>query len=202
MIFSDFFSYVQETRWYREFLNPVVDEIPAHSSVLDIGAGTGKLLQILSLEKEVQCTGTDTDPGMLQRARRKLGQVPAQLIPTEAGGALPFEDGRFDVVSICNVLFLLPENGVLQILSEARRVVRNGGKIVILHPSGRTTPRDLNRKFPFLLNPTAAMWYFATRNQARFWCRDNPLARFCSEHQLKYGRNTVFEGYALLEVIQ
>lgn len=68
MIFSDFFSYVQETRWYREFLNPVVDEIPAHSSVLDIGAGTGKLLQILSLEKEVQCTGTDTDPGMLQRA--------------------------------------------------------------------------------------------------------------------------------------
>lgn len=51
MKFSKFFSNIQEKPWYRQFLNPVISEIEQEGKLLDIGTGSGKLLQILATEK-------------------------------------------------------------------------------------------------------------------------------------------------------
>jgi len=55
MKFSKFFSNLQEASWYRQFLDPVINEIHGSSYLLDIGTGPGKLLEILSHEKNVSC---------------------------------------------------------------------------------------------------------------------------------------------------
>jgi ubiquinone/menaquinone biosynthesis C-methylase UbiE len=51
MSFSSFFSNLQEAPWYRSFLNPVINEINDDTTLLDIGTGSGKMIQILSNEK-------------------------------------------------------------------------------------------------------------------------------------------------------
>ena len=52
MKFSKFFSNLQEAPWYRQFLNPVIDEINDNSKLLDIGTGSGKMMEILISEKK------------------------------------------------------------------------------------------------------------------------------------------------------
>ncbi|MGV6827860.1 MAG: class I SAM-dependent methyltransferase [Flavobacteriales bacterium] len=72
MKFSKFFSNLQEAPWYRQFLNPVNNEVDINGRLLDIGTGSGKLIQILSTEKKVECVGVDTNNGMLEKAKAKL----------------------------------------------------------------------------------------------------------------------------------
>jgi ubiquinone/menaquinone biosynthesis C-methylase UbiE len=69
---NSFFSNVQEAPWYVEFLEPVVSQIPPFTKVLDIGTGSGKLLQLLLNEKNSDCTGIDTSESMLAEAEKKL----------------------------------------------------------------------------------------------------------------------------------
>ncbi len=71
MKFSKFFSNIQETPWYRSFLNPVIEEVKTSGRLLDIGTGTAKLIQILTLEKSIECVGVDTDSNMLIEAEKK-----------------------------------------------------------------------------------------------------------------------------------
>ncbi len=70
MKFSKFFSNIQEAPWYRSFLNPVINEIGVEGKVLDIGTGSGKLIQILSTENALDCTGVDTNSEMLDEAKK------------------------------------------------------------------------------------------------------------------------------------
>ena len=86
--FSHFFSKVQETHWYREFLTPVLDEISFGASVLDIGTGSGKLLGLLRKLKEVHATGIDTNQNMLDEAMLKVGSLGVALQKVEPGEKL------------------------------------------------------------------------------------------------------------------
>ena len=70
MKFSKFFSNLQEAPWYRSFLNPVINEICIKGKLLDIGTGSGKLIQILSTEIGMDCTGVDTNSKMLAEAKK------------------------------------------------------------------------------------------------------------------------------------
>lgn len=136
MTFAKFFSGVQESPWYRQFLNPVVEEVEEGAVLLDIGTGSGKLLQILTKDRRVKCVGVDTSPSMLQEAKKKLVGMSAELYEIKAQAPLPFEPNSFDQVTICNVLFNLPTSSVDLILEEAFRVLKKGGKVLVLTPTG------------------------------------------------------------------
>jgi ubiquinone/menaquinone biosynthesis C-methylase UbiE len=105
--FSSFFSNVQEAPWYVEFLEPVVSQIPPFTKVLDIGTGSGKLLQLLLNEKNSDCTGIDTSESMLAEAEKKLKGIAVSLVQVTSGAAFPFQNAGFDEICICNVLFNL-----------------------------------------------------------------------------------------------
>ena len=85
MKFSKFFSNLQEALWYRSFLNPVINEIGIKGKLLDIGTGSGKLIQILSTEIGMDCTGVDTNSKMLAEAKKKLRNINAELIEISCG---------------------------------------------------------------------------------------------------------------------
>jgi len=96
--------------------------------VLDIGCGTGTLLQRLSkIHPAAQLWGVDPVSEMLAKARRKLS--PAIELHQGWAERLPFADAQFDVVVSCSVFHYLtePENA----LAEIHRVLRANGQLAI-----------------------------------------------------------------------
>jgi flavin reductase (DIM6/NTAB) family NADH-FMN oxidoreductase RutF/ubiquinone/menaquinone biosynthesis C-methylase UbiE len=101
---------------------------------LDLGCGAGRVTRDLAPRcREV--VGVDSSPAMLERARERAAEFGlANVTYVEAqASALPFPEGSFDRVFIANLLFHLADPGVA--LREAKRVLRPGGRLVILDPS-------------------------------------------------------------------
>lgn len=90
-------------------------------------AGVGSGLDIPLLPDDAIYTGIDLTPAMLNRAHRY--NKPLKL---EQGNVmqLPYNDNQFDIVIMHLILAVVPEP--LRALHEASRVVKPGGRILIL----------------------------------------------------------------------
>jgi len=202
MSFSTFFSNLQESPWYREFLNPVICEIDNGSRILDIGTGSGKMLQLLYREKQVTGVGIDTEQSMLDEAKKKLTNTSIQLHQIDPGQNYPFKNDSFDSVTICSVLFNLKEKeSVNQILSEALRVLKRNGKVVILTPTGKGGFINLTRHFFSLKNKGIYIWYNATKKSAKRWAKEQHLKKYSIGKNLIYKKNETLKGFAQVETI-
>ena len=202
MKFSKFFSNLQEAPWYRSFLNPVINEIGTKGKLLDIGTGSGKLIQILSTEKKIECTGVDTDANMLAEAKVKLGSIHVKLIEISANEKLPFENNSYDYVTICSVLFHLKKENIDSMLKDAKRLLKKDGKIIILTPTGKGNILTLSTKYFSPKNLGIYIWYNATKKRAKIWANENYLKQYANENNLSYTSETVMKGFAQLEVLQ
>lgn len=95
--------------------------------LLDLGGGTGELAKYLPEALEI--TVADPSKAMLKKAKNK--EFAQNLKAVLADGAdLPFADNSFDYLTISDALHHFRE--VEAALSEARRVLKPGGKIYIL----------------------------------------------------------------------
>jgi ubiquinone/menaquinone biosynthesis C-methylase UbiE len=100
--------------------------------VLDAGCGSGPLFAALR-DRGAVVTGFDKSAGMLELARRRLGDG-ADLRVADLGRPLPFPDGAFDDVIASLVLHYLEDWTAP--LAELRRVLRPGGRLIasVDHP--------------------------------------------------------------------
>ncbi|MFP3712550.1 class I SAM-dependent methyltransferase [Puerhibacterium sp. TATVAM-FAB25] len=117
-------------RAWGTFARPVWDPLLAAagvrpgSRVLDVGCGTGELLERLAAGG-ARPAGVDPAPGMVRLARRRAPDADVVCAPFED---LPFADGAFDVVTAVNALQLAdPEEA----LDEAARVLVPGGALAL-----------------------------------------------------------------------
>lgn len=100
--------------------------------ILEVGVGTG--LSFDDYDASTSVTGIDLSEPMLQKARGKLasGRYPfvRQVLKMDAH-AMTFADASFDCVVAQFVITLVanPE----QVLSECHRVVRPGGRIILVN---------------------------------------------------------------------
>jgi SAM-dependent methyltransferase len=88
------------------------------------------VLSVRLAQENAEVTGLDSDPRMLEAARRRA--VDAKVIATFVIGkaeALPFPDASFDVVVAVTVLCFVPEP--VRAFAEMARVLRPGGRLVI-----------------------------------------------------------------------
>lgn len=124
---------VYDTRWsfYVEATTSATIarlSLPPTGRVLDVGCGTGVLLQKIA-HKYPQATlvGMDPVPEMLGVARER---VPASTQLREGWAEeLPFEDNDFDVVVSCNMFHYVRQP--VSALMEMHRVLRPGGELLI-----------------------------------------------------------------------
>ncbi len=121
--------YVGEAAVERALLDMLVGEGPI-GRLLDIGTGTGRILELLAPHSE-HSIGLDVDHDMLQLARAALGEAQLSSASVRHGDLrrLPFEAGSFDVAVMHHVLHLLdaPDEAI----ADAARLLRPGGRLVV-----------------------------------------------------------------------
>jgi ubiquinone/menaquinone biosynthesis C-methylase UbiE len=201
------FEVATNSPWYGQFLQPVVDEVrrlnPA--TVLDIGAGTGALARLLAPALPgVSLTGTDINQDYLKIARSGNGHPNVHFVKTDASGRLPFDDAAYDVVTVCSVLFLIPNAARAVLLGEIGRVMRPGGRLLVLTPAGRSRFGETlieTFSFPKGSRWTYILWKLLTANAARQWRTAQQLAVWSQTENWNYTSTQVFRKNATLEVI-
>lgn len=106
---------------HKDIIERLLNTYPPQYPVLDIACGTG-LLSAMVGRNGTGTTGLDHTPAMLDQARRN---APEATFVQGAAEALPFENESFSSVYICSALVYFTDIGAC--LSEAKRVLRNGG---------------------------------------------------------------------------
>ncbi|MFP5291285.1 MAG: class I SAM-dependent methyltransferase, partial [Actinomycetes bacterium] len=100
--------------------------------ILDAGCGSGPLIAELG-ERGASVAGFDASPEMIRLARDRLGDE-ADLRVADLTRPLPYDDGTFDDAVAMLVLHYLEDWS--RPLAELRRVLRPGGRLVVVvnHP--------------------------------------------------------------------
>ncbi len=140
--------------------------------VLDLGCGPGvSALEVARRLPEAQVIGLDITAAMLRQAQRYAardglaGRIP--WIQADAA-RLPFASSSLDVVTGHSFLYLVGDRQ--GVLAEAYRVLRPGGRIVLMEPSSRRlAPGLLRRAFgEFRFVVSAILWHIYSRLHGPF----------------------------------
>ncbi len=129
----DFWAEMTEARARRRCLD--LAAVRDGEDVLEVAVGTGGLFaEIVRANPHGRTEGVDLTPEMLARARAKVGRLPGRHSLTIADAtALPFADASFDLV-VNNYMFdLMPESLFAPVLAQFRRVLRPGGRLVLVN---------------------------------------------------------------------
>jgi SAM-dependent methyltransferase len=99
--------------------------------VLELGCGGGINMQFYDPAKITSFSGLDPSPGLLERSLQAAQEKGMQAdIRGGIGEDMPFADSSFDTVLVTFTLCSVDDQS--QVLSEMRRVLRPGGKILFL----------------------------------------------------------------------
>jgi ubiquinone/menaquinone biosynthesis C-methylase UbiE len=103
----------------------------AQGNILDLGAGTG--LNIPYYPPSFPVTAVDLSAGMLKRARRRAQDLgrPVTFFQMDAG-KLGFQEWSFDTVAATFLFCVLPNEKQPEVLREVWRVLKPGGRLVLL----------------------------------------------------------------------
>ncbi len=101
------------------------------AAIIDLGTGTGRMLELLAKRGE-QLWGIDTSRDMLALARARIERTHLKHVQVRQADiyALPFANGSADLITIHQVLHYLDDP--LRALLEARRVLKPGGRMIIV----------------------------------------------------------------------
>jgi ubiquinone/menaquinone biosynthesis methyltransferase len=140
--------------WRRRAMRLLLDGLAPSSRVLDLGAGTlDGSAEMVRQRPDAQVVAADFSRAMLAAGRRKPG-VARVTLHTADGHRLPYRDGCFAAAFSGFCVRNLRDLSLA--LGELRRVVRSGGRIVVLEFFRPARPRPFwdgvctNRVLPIL----------------------------------------------------
>jgi len=137
------FTFGRDLAWRKKAAAECLKGRPAR--ILDLCTGTGDFILEVARQADgpVELTGYDFSASMLDRARKKCHGLPERkeirsLDFVEGNAArMPFRDASFDAIGITfgirNLLYANPGSG--KHLSEIHRVLKPGGRLIILESS-------------------------------------------------------------------
>jgi SAM-dependent methyltransferase len=120
--------YIGRRRIIASFVKQICDRITDHRpQILDVGCGTGANLMLLSNFGDAE--GVDISPDALEFCRERG----LQRLSLGAAESLPYEDGKFDLVTAFDVVEHMDDD--VAGLREMRRVLTPGGRILLFVPT-------------------------------------------------------------------
>lgn len=137
-------------------------------TLLDVGTGTGRILKVLA-PRVGQGLGIDASHDMLKVARASLDRRETRHCQVRHGDMyqLPLADAGFDAVTLHQVLHFADDP--LLALSEARRVLRPAGRLVVVdlerHEQEWLREQRRHRRLGFT-NEEMAAWFAGMGLQA------------------------------------
>jgi SAM-dependent methyltransferase len=173
-------------------------------SLLDFGAGCGRILQFLALyANRCRLVGADVDEAAVDWCTKHLDFAVFRSLPMQPPSA--FADGEFDAVYAFSVFSHLPEDLHLAWLAELARITRPGAALVLtLHgrhvideiASGRRAHEHPTREELARALPELERRGFAFFPYGRLRFRDRENERFFGSWDLgQYGDTFILEHY-------
>ncbi len=169
---NHFLSFGIDIGWRKKAIQLLQSEKP--QLILDVATGTGDFaLQALAL-KPTKIIGVDISDGMLEVGRKKMiDKGVEQIIELRNGDSenLPFEENKFDAIIVA---FGVRNFGDLkQGLSEMLRVLKPGGRVIIL---------EFSRPTSFLFKPLYNFYFrFITPTIGKFFSNDSQAYSYLPE---------------------
>jgi len=160
-VYNEIADHFSETRYQ---LWPEIDGWRSHLTdgerVLDIGCGSGRLLELFSSLKHVSYFGLDASRKLIEIAQSNCKEYTLQNVTFQVGNALelPYHDDFFDKVFCVATLQHVPSDEYrFTAVKEIYRVLRPGGKLFLTNW--------------YLWNAAVARKYGIKRQQKVNWLR-------------------------------
>lgn len=115
------------SRFYVDLIKKI--KVNDGDRILDVGCGTGTILNYISKRKQMHGFGIDESESMLIKAREK--KTGCTFLTGDAGN-LPFEAASMDVITACMAYHHFPDQNKFR--KEAMRVLKPGGYLYICDP--------------------------------------------------------------------
>ncbi|MFN0071207.1 MAG: class I SAM-dependent methyltransferase [Chloroflexota bacterium] len=119
-------------------LEQIAAHVPVSGRVLDLGCGHGLFSNLIALGSTTRTVlGVDPSEAKIAVARRSSQGVPN--VDYRSCTVDDVEDGNFDVITILDVLYLLPDEKKLEVLKACRSRLASNGLLIL--KTNDTRPR-------------------------------------------------------------
>lgn len=167
-----------DIRWRKKALSYLKDIQPQY--ILDVATGTADVAIMASqMLKPRKITGIDISEGMLEIGRKKLEKLELQQAIELVKGdseAISFSENTFDAVTVAFGVrnFQNLEKG----LAEIRRVLKPGGKLVVLEFSKPSLPfvKTLYQFYMKIVTPNMGKLF--SKNRSAYKYLDESIKKF------------------------
>ncbi len=188
-------SFGQIGRWRKKLLERV--DKSDSGRVLDLGCGTGQLTRLIADNvRAEEIVGVDLTPEMIEKARSKLPETYGQKVRflISKGESLDLPTDYFDLAT--SAFTLRNVQDIELVLSEMKRVVKPGGKVINLELSKPQIPVFRNLYYLYFNEILPVLGGFIHGSTAPYRYLTESLKNFPDQENLK----NMFQGAGLEEV--